>query len=87
MKRTQLIMLCLYLTIFCSLGAVATRFIRYPEGRMGDMFIMLSPIFFGIAAKNGSRLGRAAVVVALVGLTFSAAALYAALSSGPPTPA
>lgn len=86
MKRSQLIMLCLWLTILCSLGAVATRLIRFPDGQMKDMFIMISPIFFGIAAKNGTRLGRAATVVALIGLVFAGAALFAAITSKVPTP-
>ncbi|MFN3198700.1 MAG: hypothetical protein ACE366_09860 [Bradymonadia bacterium] len=50
------------------------------------MFIMISPIFFGIAAKNGTRLGRAATVVALIGLVFAGAALFAAITSKVPTP-
>ena len=37
-----------------------------------------APIFFGMAAKNGIRFGRAAVVVALIGVVFAVGGVWAA---------
>lgn len=81
MRRSAFIQLQLILTILLVGAAITIRMIRAPEGApMRDLFIMASPVFFGIAAKNGARLGRAAVVVGLIGLMFAGAALYASIT-------
>ncbi|MEZ4466163.1 MAG: hypothetical protein R3F43_17345 [bacterium] len=51
----------------------------------GDTFILLSPVFFVVAAKRATRFGKAAVVLAILGVAFSVFGLYGALR-GPRQP-
>ena len=58
--------------------------VKAPPGRPGgDTFVLLSPLFFGMAAKRASHLGATAVGLAVIGLVFGAGALWAALSHTP----
>lgn len=85
MTRSQTITVCLWLTIVAVAAALTIRMMKAPPGMPGgDTLVLVSPLFFGMAAKKASHLGRAAVVVALVGLGFGGLALYAAISSKPP---
>ena len=82
MRRTAFIQLCLVLTIVAVVSAVGIRIYKDPAGGMGgDTFALMSPAFFGMAAKRASHLGKVASFLAMVGLLFGAAALWAALNT------
>ncbi len=85
MSRTQTINVCLWLTMLVVAAALTIRMLKAPPGMPGgDTLVLASPLFFGMAAKKASHLGRVAVVVALIGLSFGGLALYAAITSKPP---
>ncbi len=82
MSRTALINLCFWLTLIAVAGAFTLRTLNAPPGIPGrDSLVVLSPLFFGMAAKKASHLGKAAVLVAFIGLAFGALAMYGALSA------
>jgi hypothetical protein len=79
MRKSAFIQLCLWITIASVVTALGIRLYRNPnEAIGGDTFAIISPIFFGMAAKNGIRFGRAAVVVALIGVVFAVGGVWAA---------
>ncbi len=86
LKRSQFITLCLWITILVVGSAVTLRMLKSPPGGKpgGDALVLLSPLFFGMAAKKASHLGKAATVMALVGVVFGGLALWAAITSTPP---
>lgn len=82
MTRSQTINLMFWLTLACVGVAVTIRMLKAPAGPPGrDTLVMLSPLFFGMAAKKATHLGRTATLVASIGLAFAALALYAALNA------
>lgn len=82
MRRTAFIQLCLVLTILAVVAAVGIRIYKNPAGGLGgDTFALMSPAFFGMAAKRTSHIGRVASFIAVLGLVFGIAALAAALST------
>lgn len=82
MRRTAFIQLCLVLTILAVVAAVGIRIYKNPAGGLGgDTFALMSPAFFGMAAKRASHLGKVASFIAMLGLVFAGAALYASITA------
>jgi hypothetical protein len=84
MKRSTILNVCFYGTVLSVGAAILIKTIRSAGDAVGgDSLVLMSPIFFSMAAKKGSgRFGRAAVGVALIGLVFGVGALFAVLQSG-----
>ena len=84
LKRSTILNVCFYGTVLSVGAALLIKVIRSAGDAVGgDTFVLLSPIFFSMAAKKGSgRFGGAAVGIALIGLVFGLGALYAVLQSG-----
>ena len=81
MRRTQLIHTLLIVTIACVAAAVGIKLYNNPDsGPGGDTLALVSPAFFGMAAKKASHLGKAATMLAFVGAVFGGVALWAAIS-------
>ncbi len=82
MTRTQTITVMFWLTLICVGTAVTKRMLEAPAGPPGrDTLVMISPLFFGMAAKRASHLGRVATFVAFIGLAFGSLAVYAAFDA------
>lgn len=82
MKRSAWLQLCLIGSIVAVGVAVAIKMTRDPGGPMGDSLVMISPVFFTVAARKATRFPKMAVALGTLGLLFSAGALAAVLSSG-----
>lgn len=80
-RRSAVIQLLLYLTIAAVVAAVSIKLYKSPAGPPGgDTFALVSPIFFGVAAKNARGWQRTAVVLAVLGFALALAGLFAAVS-------
>jgi hypothetical protein len=86
--RTGFLKANIFITGGLCLAAGALRMMDAPPGAQmgGDAFVLLSPMFFAMAAHRGQRWGRLAVAMGLVGTVFAGGALAAILlgSSGAP---
>jgi hypothetical protein len=83
MTRSTLIQFCVYLTFALAVGAAGYRLMHTSATRMAgaQIFPLLAPVFFALAAKNGARLGRAAVFVALLGVLIAGAGFFAVVTA------
>ncbi|MFZ4737437.1 MAG: hypothetical protein ACOYM9_15905 [Bradymonadia bacterium] len=88
MTRSSFIQLCVYLTLGLSLGAAGWKLAHTSAARMAgaQLFPLIGPVFFALAAKNGARLGRAAVGVAVVGVLLAGGGFWAVVTAPPETP-
>jgi len=89
MKRSTWINLCFFGSIIAVAGAVIMRTISDPAGGggpSGDSLVLISPIFFAMAAKKATRWPKAAVFMGTIGLLFAVGALVAVLQGGGPPP-
>lgn len=84
-RRHAFIQACVLATVLISSVAVVIKLIKSPPGPMGgDIFALLSPVFLGVAAKNATRFGTAATILAFLGLVLSVAMLWGAWLTGAP---
>ena len=67
-------------------GAGGERDVRRTGGFGGEPMILLSPVFFSMAAKRAMHKGRTASIIAFAGLLLGAGGLWAALSQPVPPP-
>lgn len=77
MKRSTWLQLCFIGSILAVGAAITTRLVTHPEAKMGDTFVLISPIFFTMAATKGHRFPKAAVAIGTLGLVFAIGALVA----------
>lgn len=86
MHRSTFIQLCLYLTLGLCVTAVGIKVfqtdVRQTGGFGGELMVLMSPVFFGMAAKRAMHMGRMASIIAAVGVLLAAGALAASLSGG-----
>jgi hypothetical protein len=89
MKRSTFIQTCLYLTLALCVAAVGLKVyhtdLRQTGGFGGELMVLLSPVFFGMAAKRAMHMGRMASIIAAVGVLLAAGGLAASVSSQAPT--
>ncbi len=81
LKKSTFVQFSLIATIVLVAAALVMRVINAPPGTKifgGDTLVLMSPLFFGMAAKRGG-LGPAAVLLSALGLAFASLALWAAL--------
>lgn len=78
MRASQFIGLCFYLTLTLVAVAAFLHFRADPVAK--DAFVLLSPVFFNLAARRAVKYRKAAVVLALLGVVFAAGAVYAGYS-------
>jgi hypothetical protein len=84
-RRYAFIQYCVYTTVLLVAVAVVIRLIKSPPGPMGgDVFTLVSPVFLGVAAKNASRFGAAAAVLAFLGVVLAVGMLWTAWLTGAP---
>lgn len=85
MHRSTFIQLCLYLTLGLCIAAVGIKVlhtdVRRSGGFGGELMVLLSPVFFGMAAKRAMHKGRAASIIAALGVLLAAGGLYASIST------
>ncbi|MCK6570863.1 hypothetical protein L6V77_07055 [Myxococcota bacterium] len=91
MHRSTFIQVCLYLTLGLCLTAVGIKVlhtdVKQTGGFGGELMVLLSPVFFGMAAKRAMHMGRMASVIAAVGVLLAAGGLAASVhgkSARPP---
>lgn len=85
MRRHAFIQLCLYLTVATVAVAVVWRLATSPPGPIGgDVFGLVSPVFLGVMAKNATRFGKVAVILALAGLVIGVSMLAMVITSPAP---
>ena len=88
MKRSTFIQTCLYLTLALCVTAVGLKVyrtdVRQTGGFGGELMVLLSPVFFGMAAKRAMHMGRMASIIAAVGVLLAAGGLAASVSSHAP---
>lgn len=86
MNRSTFIQVCLYLTLALCVTAVGLKIyhtdVRQTGGFGGELMVLLSPVFFGMAAKRAMHMGRMASIIAAVGVLLAAGGLAASVSSG-----
>lgn len=83
MRRSTWIQLCLIGSIVAVAVAVGIKIYRDPgSGPAGDSLVLISPIFFAMAAKKATRFPKMAVAMGTLGLLFSVGALAAVLTGG-----
>ena len=86
MHRSTFIQVCLYLTLALCIAAVGIKVfhtdVRKTGGFGGELMVLMSPVFFGMAAKRAMHMGRAASVIAALGVLLAAGGLAASLTSG-----
>ena len=91
MHRSTFIQTCLYLTLGLCLAAVGTKLLHTDVSRSGgfggELMALVSPVFFGVAAKRAMHMGRAASIIAAFGVILGAGALAASLSGNRAPPA
>ena len=81
-RRNAIIHYSFVATLIVAAAAVTVRLVTAPAGTPpGDLFVLVSPVFFSIAAKRATRFGTAAVIVSLLGLAFATTALVAVVGS------
>lgn len=83
MKRSTFLNLAFGFTVLAVLSAMTIKIINSPPGAKiigGDSFALISPIFFVMAAKKATRFGGAAVVIALIGMSFAGLGLWGAIA-------
>ena len=90
LHRSTFIQLCLYLTLALCVAAVGIKIlntdVRQQGGFGGELMVLLSPVFFGMAAKRAMHKGRAASVIAVLGVLLAAGGLAASLSTAQRAP-
>ncbi len=82
MKRSTYIRLCFIGSIVAVATAFGIRLYTHPEAPAGDSFVLISPVFFTMAATKGTRFPRAAVAIGTLGLVFAVGALVAVWPKG-----
>lgn len=82
-RRSDLIQLLLFLTIVAVVAAVSIKVYKNPGAPGGDTFALMSPVFFGMAAKRARGWQKTAVFLAFLGLALGLAGVYAAVTSVP----
>lgn len=86
MHRSTFIQVCLYLSLAFCVAAVGIKIyqtdLRQTGGFGGELMVLMSPIFFGMAAKRAMHMGRMASVIAAVGVMLAAGGFVASLSGG-----
>ena len=80
MKRSTWLQLCFIGSILAVGVAMGFKIFNDPGGgRSGDSLVLVSPIFFAMAAKKATRFPKMAVAMGTLGLVFAAGALIAVL--------
>lgn len=82
MKRSTWLQICLIGSILAVGAAIILKMSRDPGGPMGDSLVMISPVFFTVAARKATRFPKMAIALGTLGLLFSAGALAAVLGGG-----
>lgn len=77
MRRSTWLQLCFFGSILAVGAAITIRLITHPEAPSGDAFVLISPIFFTMAATKGHRFPKAAIAIGTLGLAFALGALIA----------
>lgn len=84
-RRHAFIQACVTTTVIVVAVAVVIKLVKSPPGPIGgDVFALVSPVFLGVAAKNATRFGTAATILAFTGLVLALAMLWGAWLTGAP---
>lgn len=86
MHRSTFIQVCLYTSLAFCVAAVGVKIfhtdVRQTGGFGGELMVLMSPVFFGMAAKRAMHMGRMASIIAAVGVLLAAGGFVASVSGG-----